>query len=66
MNMKCNTCGPLEDCNCTVSYVEYLKLIDLLARLQPWIDYPTPSELVDEVARTVSEADVPWPPAERD
>lgn len=66
MNMKCSSCGPLEDCNCTVSYAEYLRLIDLLARLQNWIDYPVPSSLIDEVQRAVSEADVPWPPAERE
>lgn len=60
--LKCNTCGPINICNCSVSYTEYLKLIDLLIRLQPWVDYPAPSELINELAATIREEDTDWAP----
>ena len=63
--LKCSTCGPVENCNCSVSYAEYLKLIDLLIRLQPWVDYPTPHELINELGMTIIEADVPQVPCEK-
>jgi hypothetical protein len=62
--LKCKTCGPVNNCNCSVSYTEYLKLIDLLIRLQPWVDYPTPSELISELATAISEGDTDWVPCE--
>lgn len=66
MKYSCSSCGPLDACNCTVSYAEYLRLIDLLSRLKDWVDYPTPPELQDELRRTINEADVPWTPAKKD
>jgi len=58
--LKCKTCGPINNCNCTVSYTEYLKLIDLLIRLQYWVDYPTPSELIAELERATWDEDKDW------
>jgi hypothetical protein len=58
--LKCKTCGPINKCNCTVSYTEYLKLIDLLIRLQYWVDYPTPSELIAELERATWDEDKDW------
>jgi len=63
MDLQCSACGSLDQCNCTVSYAEYVRLIHLLARLKDWVDYPTPPDLIDELHRAINEADVPWLPA---
>ena len=63
MDLQCSACGSLDQCNCTVSYAEYVRLIHLLARLKDWVDYPTPPDLIDELHRAINEADVPWVPA---
>lgn len=63
MDWQCSSCGQLDECNCTVSYVEYLRLIHLLTQLKDWVDYPIPPSLIDELHRTINEADVPWLPA---
>ena len=63
MKLSCSSCGPIEACNCTVSYAEYLRLVHLLTRLKDWVDHPTPPELIGELHRAISEADVPWTPA---